>query len=107
MAAADPRQSTVIFLHIPKTAGTTMHSIFEKLYPPGALYSTYPANHPHGSLEAYEAFPPERKAQIRVLLGHFSYGVHDLVPGQVDTNGKNDALPYEAPPEGLFPDVRT
>ena len=26
--------------------------------------------------------------------------------GSEDTNGKNDGLPYEAPPEGLFPDVR-
>lgn len=74
------RKTTVIFLHIPKTAGTTMHSIFEKQYAPAALYSTYPANHPHGSLEAYAALPPRRKAEIRVLLGHFSYGVHELVP---------------------------
>lgn len=81
MPAADSHPPTVIFLHVPKTAGTTMHSIFEKHYPPGALYSTYPANHPYGSLEAYAAFPPERKSQIRVLLGHFSYGVHKLVPG--------------------------
>lgn len=75
-----PQTPTVIFLHIPKTAGTTMHSIFEKQYPPAALYSTYPANHPHGSLEEYAALPPERKAEIRVLLGHFSYGVHEMVP---------------------------
>lgn len=73
-------RKTVIFLHIPKTAGTTMHSIFEKQYPPGALYSTYPANHPHGTVEEYAAYSPARKREICVLLGHFSYGVHEVVP---------------------------
>lgn len=75
------QEKTVIFLHIPKTAGTTMHSIMEKQYPPAAIYSTYPANHPHGTLEEFKAFPPKHKTNIRVLLGHFSYGVHELVPG--------------------------
>ncbi len=80
MPVVDPLQTTIIFLHIPKTAGTTLHTLFEKAYAPGALYSTYPANHPYGSLQEYAAFPPERKAEIRVLLGHFSYGVHTFVP---------------------------
>lgn len=26
--------------------------------------------------------------------------------GSEDTNGKNEPLPYDSPPEGLFPDVR-
>jgi len=72
-------QPTIIFLHIPKTAGTTLHSIMGLNYPQEVMHSTDPAS-PHPFNE-YKALDERKKEQIKVLVGHFAFGIHELIPG--------------------------
>jgi hypothetical protein len=73
---------TVIFLHIPKAAGTTLHRIIEQQYRPQQIYSTYPTLfNPAASIEDFRRLSPERHAKVRMLKGHVPYGVHAYLPG--------------------------
>ena len=64
------------FIHVPKTAGTTMLRIIEDRYPPGSVESLYLA-------------PPEEAAariarmgpQTRIVAGHVDYGYSRNFPG--------------------------
>ena len=61
----------LIFLHIPKTAGTSLRTLVEQAYPAGACVDIYSAN----SADFYETIRHDvDKAQV--LYGHTSYGIH-------------------------------
>lgn len=72
---------TVIFLHIGKTAGTTMRQVLRR---------NFPASHTmlvrvHGrsreeTLDRFAALPEEVRARPRLLVGHTVYGLHEHVP---------------------------
>jgi hypothetical protein len=72
-------ERAVVFLHVPRTGGTTLHRIIERQYPPEQLYSV--------GLVAGESshklaqLSPARRAQIRMLRGHMGFGVHGHLPG--------------------------
>lgn len=58
--------SPLVFLHIPKTAGTTLWLILRRQYSPRAVLRV---DHP----DALAAPPQSRPQQTRVLVGHFGY----------------------------------
>jgi hypothetical protein len=66
----------LIFLHLPRTAGTTFASILRRLYGPDAVLELYGA----GPEEGWDALAPEAAARIRVVTGHFAFGVHERLP---------------------------
>ncbi|MFQ5399196.1 MAG: sulfotransferase family 2 domain-containing protein [Anaerolineae bacterium] len=68
-----------IFLHIPKTAGTTLNHIIARQYPAPTVFSLGPVV--QESLAEFKALPEERRAQIRLLTGHMGYGMHSYFPG--------------------------
>lgn len=71
---------TLIFLHIQKAAGTTLHRIIERQYPARRIYSIDPNPGPQrGSIEAFMALPAAQRLHLQVLKGHFWYGLHDYV----------------------------
>ncbi len=90
-APLDP-SSLLLFLHVPKTAGTTLkeyvYSVYEPPDPPEAdeggyfhygIYDYYPSD------ELGEAPPADllrimQRPDLRVVVGHFSYGLHALQP---------------------------
>jgi hypothetical protein len=69
---------TLIFLHIPKAAGTTLQDIVIRQYNGGTGYrfTGSPAR-----LEAFKALPEEQRADHDVLTGHVHFGIHRWVPG--------------------------
>ncbi|GAB4464322.1 MAG: sulfotransferase family 2 domain-containing protein [Anaerolineae bacterium] len=67
----------VVFLHIPKAAGTTLHHILERQYPPEAVFSISD----QVALDAFRQLPEARRAQLRCVKGHFPFGVHQWLPG--------------------------
>lgn len=70
-----PLQSqTVIFLHIPKAAGTTLHRILERHYPPSAIFSI--GADAHASIREFKALSEAERAAIRLFRGHMPYGLH-------------------------------
>ncbi len=92
MAAPLDPNSLLLFLHVPKTAGTTLkeyvYSVYEPPDPPEAdeggyfhygIYDYYPSDElgeePPADLERIMNRP-----DLRVVVGHFSYGLHELQP---------------------------
>ncbi|MEJ9314094.1 sulfotransferase family 2 domain-containing protein [Priestia megaterium] len=65
----------IIFMHIPKTGGTTLNDIFKKSYAENEIYD-------HVPLEAmrnhFSQLKEEDKKVIKAISGHHFYGIHDL-----------------------------
>ncbi|MEH7164121.1 sulfotransferase family 2 domain-containing protein [Priestia megaterium] len=65
----------IIFIHIPKTGGTTLNEIFKRSYAENEIYD-------HVPLEAmskhFSQLKEEDKKVIKAISGHHSYGIHDL-----------------------------
>jgi hypothetical protein len=85
-------QELVLFLHLPKTGGTTLYKYFYSLYPlephgqEGGYLSGCVYHYPGGFDKNDTAGLPDlerivRYPQVRIVLGHFSYGVHALQDG--------------------------
>lgn len=69
--------STVIFLHIPKTAGTTFHSLLTYLYVGRNSHWT-PVDDPKG--ESLHSLNARQRERLDLLRGHVDYGVHEKLP---------------------------
>ncbi|MCP5094371.1 MAG: sulfotransferase family 2 domain-containing protein [Chloroflexi bacterium] len=69
---------TVIFLHIPKTAGTTLHRIIKRQYPEKAIFSI--TADVGGSLSQLDALSESEKLDIQMLKGHMDFGLHQRLP---------------------------
>jgi hypothetical protein len=67
---------TVIFLHIPKTAGSTLLRIIEKQYHPDEICSLYLRR----DFRAFDRLTEARKAQIRIYRGHIIFGWAQRLP---------------------------
>ncbi len=75
------KQPTIIFAHIPKAAGTTLHRIIEQQYQRQEIYSIYPTPlTPDASFTHLVNLSAEQRAQIRVLKGHLLFGLHTCLP---------------------------
>lgn len=73
----------LVFLHVPKTAGTTVRAIIERQYPPEALYTIYEGAPMHHQMADFKQLPEDQKKKVRVFAGHLSYGLHRSIPGKV------------------------
>ena len=65
----------LLFLHIPKAAGTTLHSVIERQFQPAVTYTIPGADSPQG-IKEFIALPPEQREKIRLLKGHMPFGLH-------------------------------
>jgi hypothetical protein len=74
---APPNKETIIFLHIPKTAGMTLYQILSRQYAPKAIYTIGGQT----ELNAFQALTPEQQAQYRLIRGHLEFGLHTRLPG--------------------------
>src|SRR6185503_6377926 len=70
---------TLIFCHVPKTAGTTLNRIIESQYNPLRIHSIPGAKRIVG-IERFKRLPEPRRRKIRVLKGHVEYGLHAYLP---------------------------
>jgi hypothetical protein len=66
----------LIFLHIPKTAGTTVHHILHNEYRGQNFFTS---GH-YKDIEKFEKLNDSEKKKIRILKGHFPFGVHKIYP---------------------------
>ncbi len=76
----------LIFLHIPKTGGTTLTSVFSNRFEPEETFDVHEDNdRPFASyrdmLQRVKDLPDQRAARIKFLHGHVPYGVHQSLPG--------------------------
>ncbi|MGB3613050.1 MAG: sulfotransferase family 2 domain-containing protein, partial [Elainellaceae cyanobacterium] len=65
---------TLIFLHIPKAAGTTMASILTQQY--GKSVSHHTKRQPHQQIQA---MPEAQRRQLRLIHGHMPFGIHQYL----------------------------
>ena len=72
-------RQTLIFLHIPKTAGTTLNRIIEWQYSPFDIFTIDPYRI-RATPERLERLPEDRRRRLRMVRGHMFYGVHKCLP---------------------------
>lgn len=88
-ALSDMAARTVVFTHIPKTAGTTLDHIMQAAAltrgatwrrARGTIYGPFPGTDRGEALASFEAIGREQLATIDYLTGHLPYGVHARMP---------------------------
>jgi len=62
---------TLIFTHIPKTAGTTLHFILERQYGGVKSYTE-----PDINANRFSSMPAKKRAEMKLIKGHILFGVH-------------------------------
>jgi hypothetical protein len=69
------QKKLIIFMHIPKTGGTTLNEVFKRSCTENEIYD-------HVPLEAmrnhFSQLKEEDKKEIKAISGHHFYGIHDL-----------------------------
>jgi len=72
-------REALIFLHIPKTAGTTLNRIIERQYSPFAIFTMDP-HRIRATAERFKQLPEARRRRLQVVRGHLFYGIHEFLP---------------------------
>lgn len=72
---------TVIFLHIGKTAGTTMRQVLRRNFrSPDVMVIRVRGRAREETLERFGELPAEVRAHPRLIMGHTIFGLHEHVP---------------------------
>jgi hypothetical protein len=77
--ADDTGKTAVIFLHLPKTAGTTLNRLIEWEYRISEMYSVDPVLF-EWSYAHLRSLPKKRLSKTRVFKGHMLFGLHEVLP---------------------------
>ena len=72
---------TLIFLHIPKTGGTTFQKILERNYARHETL-TFDGSRHRTEIESFAKLPERQRAQYRLIKGHLHFGFHRFVEGE-------------------------
>jgi hypothetical protein len=72
----DKKKHTLIFFHLPKTGGTTLHAILWRQYRSENIFRTNPEEH-WESLRVFRELPDQQKAKYRLITGHMRFGIHE------------------------------
>jgi hypothetical protein len=72
-------REALIFLHIPKTAGTTLNRIIEWQYNPVSIFTVDP-HRIRATVARFKTFSEQRRRRFRVVRGHLLYGIHEFLP---------------------------
>jgi len=76
-------ESAIVFIHVPKTGGTTFSSIIERLFPPTEIYPIYLKSAKHNDFNDFLSLSDASKQKVKVFYGHVHYGQHVLIPQRV------------------------
>ncbi|MCP4423323.1 MAG: sulfotransferase family 2 domain-containing protein [Chloroflexi bacterium] len=66
---------SILFLHLPKTAGTTLNNIIARQYQPEEIH--YLGALTQKAIVQFKAMDAAERAKFRLLTGHMGYGLHD------------------------------
>jgi hypothetical protein len=77
----EPGSPTVIFLHLGKTAGSTLRQVLRRNY---TARETLKADRPgmprEGTLDDFARLPMARRNSARLVIGHTIFGIHEMLP---------------------------
>jgi len=76
MAKSDVKKQTILFLHIPKAAGSTLHTVFNRQYKLANVFTIDEER----SIEDLKQLSIQQRSEIEVLKGHMYFGLHELLP---------------------------
>jgi Galactose-3-O-sulfotransferase len=79
MTCPSPDSEAVIFLHVPKAAGSTLNRLIECEYPLFRMYSIDPVFF-RWSWAHLQRLSRRRLQRIRVFKGHMLFGLHAILP---------------------------
>lgn len=80
MADGSPRP-TVVFVHVPKTAGTTLKGVLAAQY---RRVHDVPGRSAVESIERFRQLDPEERSAVDLVMGHLTLGLHDALPRGCD-----------------------
>jgi hypothetical protein len=72
-------EEAVIFLHVPKAAGSTLNRLIEWEYPLFEIYSIDPVFY-RWSWAHLQRLSTKRLSRIRIFKGHMLFGLHTILP---------------------------
>lgn len=75
---------TVLFMHIPKTAGTAFKEAIECSYDASETLHLYPQDTFYPGDIPIWRFPLDHRARLRFVVGHFAFGIHEALPQDCD-----------------------
>jgi len=73
------KQQTVIFVHVPKTAGQTVDQIMKRQYLPESVFTF--KKDITGAYHAFQQREPAENSGYQIIRGHVPYGVHEYIQG--------------------------
>jgi len=72
---------TIIFLHIGKTAGSTLRPVLKRQFPRGQAITIRARRRPREeTLTDFAQLPVAERVRPRLIMGHTVFGLHELVP---------------------------
>lgn len=71
----------LVFLHIPKTAGSTFHTILGERYPTVTTMNLFGSRYSDPEIKRFIELPEVTKSKIKLLKGHMPFGLHQYLPG--------------------------
>jgi hypothetical protein len=71
--------ATLIFMHIPKTAGGTLRHMLLRMMGEEHTFPIYGEQRAK-TIELFKQLPDQQKRQLRFISGHIPFGIHDYVP---------------------------
>jgi hypothetical protein len=72
---------TVIFLHIGKTAGSTLRQILKRQFPPADVMTVRAHRRSREeTLTQFASLPEAERLRPRLIMGHTVFGLHESVP---------------------------
>jgi len=72
-------QPTVLFMHIPRTSGTSFREAIVENYKQAEIAYLYP-DPPGFLVQDLSCLPFQQRSWFRLVVGHFRYGIHELLP---------------------------
>ena len=69
----------IIFMHVPKAGGSTLHKIIERQYDKKYIFDTHHNQQQHQKVESLKSIPEEKRKQLKVIKGHMPFGLHEYM----------------------------
>lgn len=77
-----PKNQNLIFLHLPKNGGTTIHSILNRQYNSENIHNIKVVNNSRLTTQEFIELPEKERKQIKLLKGHMLFGLHEYLYGE-------------------------
>lgn len=69
----------LVFVHVPKTAGTTLKRVFAREYGHESLFKTLPEEDLEGTVARFRDLDHEDRSRVRLIQGHMPFGIHQVL----------------------------